>query len=227
MTFDIRSAVPGRTGRRARLAAAAAVLAGLALTGCSSSGSSSKAGPAPTSGAVTPAAAAGTSGAPSDPQAAPSEPQAAVTLSASTGAQPAGNRPADPCSLLTNDQVTRIMGASTPILAEGASTEKPYSCTWGSRMSYVDVSEVGADEFNTVTTATGLTRTPLTGIGDSAFLAKDSDDGGNPEVVFTVGGRNYSVEALADRRDAGPTNAPKEAAAEQQLAAIAAKALKG
>ncbi|MFE0464689.1 hypothetical protein ACFW1A_36090 [Kitasatospora sp. NPDC058965] len=152
-------------------------------------------------------------------------PTAAPAAGAST--PPAGNRVADACSVLTNDQVTGAMGASTPLLAEGSSPDKPWGCTWGSRQSYVSLEELDATRFATVTSSPDLTGSPVGGIGDSALLVTYKDDGRSPQLVFTVAGHHYSVEAVASRSELGAANAAQEAAAEQQLAGLAARALAG
>ncbi|MEE1783109.1 hypothetical protein PUR71_09290 [Streptomyces sp. SP17BM10] len=210
------------TAKGRRAAAAAVLVLGVAgvLAGCSSDGGSKAGAAAPTasSPARTPAQAA--------PAPATSVPDAVVPT-ATPSAQPAGNRPADPCSVLTNDQVTGALAASTPLRAEGASTEEAWGCTWGSRQSYVSIKELDAARFTAVTAGSQSASSPLPGIGDDAVLVKNKEDGRMPKVVFTVAGHHYSIEAVADRSELGAVNAAREAAVEQQLAATAAKALAG
>ncbi|MFF3073457.1 hypothetical protein ACFVSN_37345 [Kitasatospora sp. NPDC057904] len=208
---------------KGRRAAAAAVLAlGVAgvLAGCSSGGGSTGAQAAPSASAP---ASVPVQAAPAPVTGAPSAPAATVA----TGAKPVGSRPADPCSVLTNDQVTRALAASVPLRAEGASTEVAWGCTWGSRQSFVSVKELDATRFTAVTTNNRSTSSPVPGVGDDAVLLKNKEDGGMPKVVFTLAGHHYSIEAVADRRELGAANAAQEAAVEQQLAATAAKALAG
>ncbi|KDN87207.1 hypothetical protein KCH_10280 [Kitasatospora cheerisanensis KCTC 2395] len=66
---------------------------------------------------------------------------------------------------------------------------------------------------------------PVPGIGDSAVLVSAKEDGRNPELLFTVGGARYGIEAVADRGELGAANAPAEVAAEQALARLAAPRL--
>lgn len=220
-------------GRR-RTAAAAVLVLGIAgvLAGCSSGGGSAAASARPS--ASSPAGTAAQTApapVPSVPDVAPAPGGPDITTAPSAPsappAAPAGNRPADPCSVLTNDQVTQAMGASTPLRAEGASTEQAWGCTWGSHQSFVSITGLDETRFTSVTTNARTLSSPVPGIGDDAVLLKDKEDGSMPKVVFTVAGYHYSVEAVADRSELGAANAAREAAAEQQLAATAAKALAG
>ncbi|MFD7903631.1 hypothetical protein ACFV4G_15450 [Kitasatospora sp. NPDC059747] len=216
MTMDTCTA----KGRRAAAAAVLALGVAGVLAGCSSGGGGSASGPvAPSASVPAQAAPAPVTGAPS----APSAPAATVA----TGAKPVGSRPADPCSVLTNDQVTRALAASVPLRAEGASTEVAWGCTWGSRQSFVSIKELDATRFTAVTTNDRSVSSPVPGVGDDAVLLKNKEDGGMPKVVFTLAGHHYSIDAVADRRELGVANAAQEAAVEQQLAATAAKALAG
>ncbi|MEU8516525.1 hypothetical protein AB0C76_33810 [Kitasatospora sp. NPDC048722] len=209
-----------------RAAAAAVLVLGVAgvLAGCSSGGGSGSSGSAPsTSARPSASASAPAQAAPAPVTSAPGVPDVTSTASA----RPVGNRPADPCSVLTDDQVTRALAASAPLRAEGASTEVAWGCTWGSRQSFVSIKELDATRFTAMTTDDRSASSPVPGAGDDAVLLKDKEDGRMPKVVFTVAGHHYSIEAVADRRELGAVNAAQEAAVEQQLAATAARALAG
>ncbi|MFD9124881.1 hypothetical protein [Kitasatospora sp. NPDC059571] len=203
----------GQRGRRtaAGLALLAAASAGLA--GCSSSNGWTASSSAPSAASASAPVPAGTT------------PPAGDAAPGSGTAPAAGNRPTDPCSVLTNDQVTRAMGASEPLSAEGASTEVAWGCTWGSHQSYVSIEEVDEGRYATLMSGPRLSSSPIGGIGESAFVVKDKADGSKPQVVFTKSGHHYSIEAVADRSELGAANAAQEAAAEQELARTAASAL--
>ncbi|MFJ5924977.1 hypothetical protein ACIQF6_20470 [Kitasatospora sp. NPDC092948] len=185
----------GRPG----LLAAGLLLTGLAATACSSSHSP----------ATSADDAAGTPGTPGT-----------VTAGGTPGTVTAGGPPADPCSVLTDEQVSKAMGGTAELLAEGPSKEEKWGCVWGARRSYVAIRQVADDAFARTTAGPDLKVEPVAGIGDSAVLVSYKEDGRMPELVFTVGAVHYAIEATADRSDAGPANAPKEAAAEQELARL-------
>ncbi|MEV4561079.1 DUF3558 family protein [Kitasatospora sp. NPDC049285] len=197
--------------KRRCAALGAAVLAGLTLAACSSSG-----GTASGDGrSATASAVRGASSAPPAPTSAPS-----------ASARAAGTPTGDPCAVLTNGQVTAELDASDTLLAEGASKSTSWGCTWGSRTAYVALEWLDDSRF-ALATAEGSDRKvePVPGIGENAVLTSFREDGRHPELVFTVQGRHYSLEAVADRRAVGAVNAPKEAAAEKILAAVAATRL--
>ncbi|MFK0192029.1 hypothetical protein [Kitasatospora sp. NPDC090308] len=208
-------------GRRALLVAAVA----LAAAGCGSSGGSPDAAapaPAPTS-AVSPTSAASAS-----PTASvPGSVSVTVTVSGDPSAAGPAGRPADPCTVWTDEQVSAAMGGGSRLLAEGPSTERPWSCTWGSRRSYLSLRLVDDAVFARTTADPAFTSVAVPGVGDGAVLLTRAEDGGDPELLFTVGASHYAIEAVADRAGTGAADAPAEAAAEQSLGKLAAGRLRG
>ncbi|MDR3033791.1 MAG: DUF3558 domain-containing protein [Kitasatospora sp.] len=193
-------------GRRALLVAGLA----LAATGCSSSGGGTDAAPP----IPTPASA---------PTSAPASPTdvstitITVTVSGDPSAVGPAGRPADPCTVWTNSQVSAAMGGGSLLLAEGPSTERPWSCTWGSRRSYLSLRLVDDAAFAQTTSSPLFTSVPVAGVGDRAVLLTRASDGSQPELFFTVGTSHYAIEAGADRSATDASNTPAESAAEESL----------
>ncbi|GAA2781534.1 hypothetical protein GCM10010441_03080 [Kitasatospora paracochleata] len=203
----------GRRSRTAGLAGLAA-LGVLALAGCSSAGGGSADGASPSVGTSVRVPS-------------PTPATATLAVTAAPSAPAAAARPTDPCSVLTNAQVSAAMGGTSPLLAEGPSKDQPWACTWGSRRSYVALRSVDDVSFAQLTTNPVLRAAPVPGIGDSAVLLTRAENGSQPELLFTLGTAHYGIEAVADRSETGAVNAPAESAAEQALARLAAANLHG
>ncbi len=196
-------------GRRALLVAGLA----LAAAGCSSSGGSTDAA-APNPSAPTSASPTGAA-------------TIAVTASGDPSAAGPAGRPADPCTVWTNAQVSAAMGGGSQLLAEGPSTDRPWSCTWGSRRSYLSLRLVDDDAFAQTTSDPRFTSVPVAGVGDQAVLLTRASDGSQPELFFTVGTSHYAIEAVADRSATDASNTPDESAAEEALGRQAGAKLRG
>ncbi|ROR45866.1 hypothetical protein [Kitasatospora cineracea] len=206
-------------GRRALLVAGLA----LAAAGCSSSGGSTDAAP-PNPNAPTSAQASARTSAPASPTGAAT---IAVTVSGDPSAAGPAGRPADPCTVWTNAQVSAAMGGGSQLLAEGPSTERPWSCTWGSRRSYLSLRLVDDAAFAQTTSNPAFTSVPVAGVGDQAVLLTRASDGSQPELFFTVGTSHYAIEAVADRSATDASNTPAESAAEEALGRQAGAKLRG
>ncbi|MFF2815074.1 hypothetical protein ACFVT9_05980 [Kitasatospora cineracea] len=202
-------------GRRALLVAGLV----LAAAGCSSSGGSTDAAsPNPNAPA-------------SAPTPAPTSPTGAATITVTVSGDPSAvgpaGRPADPCTVWTNAQVSAAMGGGSQLLAEGPSTERPWSCTWGSRRSYLSLRLVDDAAFARTTSDPAFTSVSVAGVGDRAVLLTRASDGSQPELFFTVGTSHYAIEAVADRSATDASNTPAESAAEEALGRQAGAKLRG
>ncbi|HVV18349.1 MAG TPA: hypothetical protein VHF06_02875 [Pseudonocardiaceae bacterium] len=144
-----------------------------------------------------------------------------------------GPRPADACTLLTSDQVAAIVGTPGPYTGaheDPAEDGSPvWGCTWGTQLSYADIRELTAKQWDAVRAPDpDLDTTRLSGIGDQALLTKNKDDGGNSYVYFAVGERYYETQVAVDRSGGDDTpNFGHEAEAAQALATMLLPRLSG
>ncbi|MFJ5881537.1 hypothetical protein [Kitasatospora cineracea] len=208
-------------GRRALLAAGLVTGAALAAAGCGSPGGSTDAAPPNPSAPISAPASA-----PASPTGAATA-TVAVTVSGDPSAVGPAGRPADPCTVWTNSQVSAAMGGGSQLLAEGPSTERPWSCTWGSRRSYLSLRLVDDAAFAQTTSNPLFTSVPVAGVGDRAVLLTRASDGSQPELFFTVGTSHYAIEAVADRSATDASNTPAESAAEESLGRQVGAKLRG
>ncbi|MFI6444266.1 hypothetical protein [Kitasatospora sp. NPDC050543] len=214
-------------------------VAAVALTGCSSSDGSAKAGATPSGSVASSSASSPTVVAPSSTPAAappvstPSTTSAAPSTPAVTATPTpvAGPRPDDACTMLTAAQVTTAIGTTDRFVGthpDPASDGSPvWGCTWGSHLSYASLREVTVNQFALSIGGSDTATTIIPGIGDQAVLASRKSDGSQPHLAFMAGFRYYVLSVVVDRGELGATNAAKEATAARELATIVAKALMG
>lgn len=144
-----------------------------------------------------------------------------------------GPRPADACTMLSSDQVAKIVGTPGPFTGAHEDPDengKPvWGCTWGTQQSYADLRQLSAKQFRRASTPDSDTViTPLRGIGHDAMLTKNKSDGSDSYLYFRAGGHYYEVQIVVDRRAYGdPANAGREISGAQALAKAVAPRLAG
>lgn len=174
---------------------AACVLMALVVAACGSSAASA----APT------AAGGGPGGASSAaPTSGPATPAGSV-------AAPGGGVPADPCSLLTQAEVSAALGVS---VGAGSSAGDPRSCEWmGATANAIVTINVGTT-FSSLcgapsNAAAGIKIVQVSGVGDGACYIETTLLGLGTNLTFEKGGQVYS---LAVNLTAQTTTAAAEAA---------------
>ncbi|MEE1822756.1 hypothetical protein PUR61_11200 [Streptomyces sp. BE20] len=210
----------------------ALALASVAVAGCSSSGdSASDAAKAPSETAAG-TSAAGTAAPGTSPGGA--TPPAGTAPSGGGRAAPPANRPADPCTLLTSDQVVAVVGTPGPFngmpLGRGLDGSAVWGCGWSNWDSLTSLQEVDSSTFASHkrdSQRPDAKEPAVKDVGDEVFVASRGN-AGKPALFFALGPHFYRVEVQSNRKlGANNPDAAKDAAAEESLARQFAKTLKG
>jgi hypothetical protein len=101
-----------------------------------------------------------------------------ICVSAALGSKTAAAQSAGPCSLLTSAQVSAAVGVNVGAAQPIANT----GCSWSGPHMIVTLSLWDGSKWNQMKTPVpGMNRTPLSGLGDDAFLT-------------TMGGTAYQIK---------------------------------
>lgn len=137
--------------------------------------------------------------------------------------------PADPCSLLTQAEVSAVLGQA---VAAGSSADDPHACDWTFKdpndaltlVSATVTTNINASTFAKLcgpkTPIAGITVFAVSGIGDSACITESTGLG--TSLAFQKGGRGYTVGVLGLGKLHDTFSNPVAEAAEKVLAAEAA-----
>ncbi|MFD5083662.1 hypothetical protein ACFWOG_13605 [Kitasatospora sp. NPDC058406] len=217
----------------------ALALATVAVAGCSSSGDSAPDAAKAPSETAAGTSAAGTAAPGTSPGGAtpPAGTAPAGTTAAPSGggkAAPPANRPADPCTLLTSDQVVAVVGTPGPFngmpLGRGLDGSAVWGCGWSNWDSLTSLQEVDSSTFASHkrdSQRPDAKEPAVKDVGDEVFVASRGN-AGKPALFFALGPHFYRVEVQSNRKlGANNPDAAKDAAAEESLARQFAKTLKG